>query len=164
MSDSYSSAQEGDLQSTPSSTSSSSYDHANMIINYSSADNNKSSLNLILKSDYDCDCASLLHCCSQISYIIHYPEHLQYQGLIMVPITNTSAIPDIYLDIFILQLNGSSDVDIVNPFKLLTYLPSIITTSITNFTGFLHEYQPVFNQRDLPAVFIAPILVQVNHR
>ena len=51
-----SSIQEGNLQSTPSSTLSSSYDHADMIVNYISTDNNKLSLNLIFKFDCDCDC------------------------------------------------------------------------------------------------------------
>ena len=81
----------------------------------------------------------------------------------MVLITYTTAILDIYHDTFILQLDGPSDVDIVNPVKMLTYLPFAITTSIINFTGTLHKYKPVPNWQDLPALFLAFILVQVTY-
>ena len=43
------------------------------------------------------------------------------------------------------------------------YLPSIIITSIINFTGFLHKYKAVSNQQDLPAVFLAVIRFQVTY-
>ena len=65
----------------------------------------------------------------------------------MAPITYATASLHIYLDTFILQLDGSSDIDIVNYFKTLTYLPSIITTSIMNLSGFLRKSNPVFNQQ-----------------
>ena len=81
----------------------------------------------------------------------------------MVPIIYATAILEIYHDTFILQLDGSSDVDIVDLIKLLTHLPSIITTSSMNFTGLLHKYESVANQQDLPVVFLTVILVQVTY-
>ena len=64
----------------------------------------------------------LLHC-SQ-----HYLEFHQYQQLITASITYATSTLDIYHDTFILQLDGSSDIDITKSFKTLTSLPSIIST------------------------------------
>ena len=102
-------------------------------------------------------------CCSKILLTFHCPYLLQYQELIRVLITNVTTIFDIYHDTFIQQLDDSSDVDIVNPVKNLTYLSSIITTSIIKFTGILHKYKPGSNRQELPDLFLAYILVQVTY-
>ena len=67
--------QEGDLQSTPASTSSSSCNHADTIVNYIITDNNKLSLNLILKLNCDCDCGCGCDCdCDR------YDKHNNYSA------------------------------------------------------------------------------------
>ena len=67
------STQEEDLQSTPSFTSSSSCNHADMIVYYISTDNNKSSLNLIFKLDCDYDCDFNCDCDRD-----RYDKHTKY--------------------------------------------------------------------------------------
>ena len=100
-------------------------------------------------------------CCYQILYAVHRPDLLQCQELLTTYIIVSS---DIYYGTLNLQLDWiSSDVDIVDPFEILTHLPSIITTSIINFINAFHKYKPVPNREDLTALLLMLILVQVTH-
>ena len=75
------------------------------------------------------------------------PELLQYQELIIVTTIYATVTLGNYHDTLILQLDGSSDVEIVNSFKTLMYLQSIITASIMNLSSLLCKYNSVFNQQ-----------------
>ena len=76
---------------------------------------------------------------TQHEHKISSTELLQYQELIKVTTIYAIVTLDIYHDTFNFQLDGSSDSEIVNSIKTLTYLQSIIITSIMNLSSLLHN-------------------------